>query len=186
MDTDRTAADFGAVAHEVVGVGTYAAGVAVDILYVLRLGRGERVVHGVVALSFVVPLEEREVHDPERRELLRITQSQLLGHFQTQGAELRQRLELLAAEDEDHVPGLGAAAAGHLPDLVGRVELVDRRFYALLFDADPDQPLGADLLALDELRQGVDLLARVDGAARCGESGDVFGIVENRKTVAFR
>ena len=186
VDTDRTAADLGAVADEVVGVGAYAAGVAVYILYVLQLGRGEGMVHGVIALRLVVPLEEREVHDPERRELFRVAQSQLLGHFQTQGAELRQRLELLAAEDEDHVSGLGAAAVGHRADLVGRVELVDRRLHAGLLDADPDQPLGADLLALDEFRQGVDLLARVDGAARCGESGDVFCIVENRKTVAFR
>ena len=69
VDTDRTAADLGAVADEVVGVGAYAAGVAVYILYVLQLGRGEGMVHGVIALRLVVPLEEREVHDPERREL---------------------------------------------------------------------------------------------------------------------
>ena len=50
----------------------------------------------------------------------------------------------------------------------------------------PDQPLGADLLALDELREGVDLLARVGGAARGGESRDVFCVVEDLEAVAFR
>ena len=70
-------------------------------------------VHGVVTLRLVVPLEQREVHHPQRGELLRVAQPQLLGHFEAQGAQLRQRLELLAAEDEDHVPGHSAAALGH-------------------------------------------------------------------------
>ncbi|MBS5321992.1 MAG: hypothetical protein KHY15_11850, partial [Alistipes putredinis] len=31
-----------------------------------ELGRGERMVHGVVTLGLVVPLEQREVDDPQR------------------------------------------------------------------------------------------------------------------------
>ena len=42
VDTDRAAADLGAVADEVVGVGPHATGVAVQVLYVFELGRGER------------------------------------------------------------------------------------------------------------------------------------------------
>ena len=66
VDTDRTAADLRAVADEVVGVGPHATGVAVQVLYVFELGRGERMVHGVVTLGLVVPLEQREVDDPQR------------------------------------------------------------------------------------------------------------------------
>ena len=185
VDTDRTAADLRAVADEVVGVGTHAARVAVEELDVLEFGRGEGVVHGVVTLRLVVPLEQREVHHPQRGELLRVAQAQLLGHFEAQGAELRQRLELLAAEDEDHVPGHSAAALGHGAHLLGGVELVDRRLHAALLDANPDEALGADLLPLDELRQRVDLFAGVCGAARGGESGDVFGFVEDREAVTL-
>ena len=183
VDTDRTAADLRAVADEVVGVGAHAARVAVEVLHILELGRGEGVVHGVVTLRFVVPLEQREVHHPQRGELLRVAQPQLLGHFEAQGAQLRQRLELLAAEDEDHVPGHSAAALGHGAHLLGGVELVDRRLHAVLRDANPDEALGADLLPLDELRQRVDLLAGVRGTARGGESGDVFGLVEYAEAV---
>ena len=57
---------FGAVADEVVGVGPHATGVVVQVLYVFELGRGERMVHGVVTLGLVVPLEQREVDDPQR------------------------------------------------------------------------------------------------------------------------
>lgn len=66
VDTDRAAADLGAVTDEVVGVGPHATGVAVQVLYVFELGRGERMVHGVVTLGLVVPLEQREVDDPQR------------------------------------------------------------------------------------------------------------------------
>ena len=99
VDTDRAAADLGAVADEVVGVGPHATGVAVQVLYVFELGRGERMVHGVVTLGLVVPLEQREVDDPQRSELLRVAQAQLLSDLQTQGAELGEGLEFLAAED---------------------------------------------------------------------------------------
>ena len=186
VDTDRAAADLRAVADEVVGVGPHAARVAVEVGDVLGFGRGEGVVYGVVALRLVVPLEEGEIDDPQRSELLRVAQSELLGHFEPQGAELRQGLELLAAEDEDHVAGLGAAALGHGTHLVGRVELVDGGLHAAFgLHADPDEPLGADLLPLDELREGVDLLAGIGCAARGGESRDVLGVVEDRESVAF-
>ena len=134
-------------------------------------------VYGVVTLRLIVPLEQREVHDPQRCELLRIAQAQLLGHFEAQGAQLRQRLELLA--------GLGAAARSHGGDLFGCVEFVNGRLHAVLPDTYPDQSFRADLLALDELRQRVDLLAGVRSAARGGESGDVFGIVEDAEAVSF-
>ena len=117
------------------------------------LGEVKGVVYGVVALRLVVPLEEREVDHPQRSELLRVAQPQLLRHFETQGAELREDLELLAAEDQHQVAGLGAAALGHGAHLLGREELVDGGFHAALgLQTDPDEPLGADLLPLDELR----------------------------------
>ena len=46
VDTDRAAADLVAVADDVVGVGERRARVGVEGVHELRLGRGERVVHG--------------------------------------------------------------------------------------------------------------------------------------------
>ena len=143
-------------------------------------------VYGVVALGFVVPLEQREVDDPQRSEFLRVAQAQLLSDLQTQGAELREGLEFLAAEDQHQVAGFCARAFGHRPHLLGRVELIDGRLdVAVRFDADPDESLGTDLLAFDELREGVDLFAGVAGAARRGEAGDVLRVVENREAVTL-
>ena len=70
VDTDRTAADLGTVADEVVGVGAHAARVAFEVGHVLGFGRGEGVMHRVEALRLVVPLEHREIHDPQRSEPL--------------------------------------------------------------------------------------------------------------------
>ena len=152
VNTDRTAADLGAVADEVVGVGAHASRIALEVLHVLGFGRREGVVHGVEALRLVVPLEHRKIHDPQRSELLRIAQAELLGHLQTQGAQLCERLELRTREQEDHVARCGAACFGYGAHLFGRVELVDRRFDGIGFDTDPDESFGAHLRPLDELR----------------------------------
>ena len=58
-------------------------------------------VYGVVALGFVVPLEQREVDDPQRSEFLRVAQAQLLSDLQTQGAELREGCLLYTSDAAD-------------------------------------------------------------------------------------
>ena len=139
--------------------------------------------HRVEALRLVVPLEHRKVHDPQRSEPLGIAQAELLGHFQTQGAQLRERAELGSRHKEDHIARRSTARLGHGTHLVGRVELVDRRLDGIGLDADPDQPLGAHLRPLDELGQRGDLLAGVTRASRSGEAADVLRIVEHAEPV---
>ncbi len=57
VDSDGTASKLSAVDHYVVGRGAHLAGVGMQERYVLRIWRGERMVHGVVTLCFLVPLE---------------------------------------------------------------------------------------------------------------------------------
>ena len=66
VNTDTATTDFHTIDDDVVGIGADVAptcGVVKESL-VLRLGSGEGVVHGVVALRLLVPLEQREIHDP--------------------------------------------------------------------------------------------------------------------------
>ena len=86
VDTDAAAAKFIAVEHKVICVGADALqillGVAVEPLFMLRLGGGEGVVHGVETPCFVVPFKQREVHNPKRSELLGIAETKAAAHLQ--------------------------------------------------------------------------------------------------------
>ena len=116
---------------------------------------------------------------------MRVAQSQLLGHMQTQGTELGENLEFLAADHQHQIAGLGLDTCGDGLKLVGCEELVDRRLdIALFVETYPYEALGSDLRALDILREGVDLLAGISGTARGGESGDILRIVEDRERVS--
>ena len=65
VNPDASSADLLAIQNEVIGQGAHATRVILQAAQVLRVGRGERVVAGDEAPLFV-PLEEREVVDPEK------------------------------------------------------------------------------------------------------------------------
>ena len=81
-NTDRASADLNAVHDEIVGIGTDATRVGVHQREVLALGRRERMVHRIVTLRLVIPFEQREIDDPQRREPVVGTKSEPLAHFQ--------------------------------------------------------------------------------------------------------
>ena len=88
-NTDRASADLNAVHDEIVGIGTDATRIGVHQREVLALGRRERMVHRIVTLRLVVPFEQREIDDPQRREPVVGTKSEPLAHFQPQLAQGR-------------------------------------------------------------------------------------------------
>lgn len=81
-NTDRASADLNAVHDEIVGIGTDATRIGVHQREVLALGRRERMVHRIVTLRLVIPFEQREIDDPQRREPVVGTKSEPLAHFQ--------------------------------------------------------------------------------------------------------
>ena len=153
---------------------------------VLGLGSREGVVHGVVALRLVVPLQQGEVDDPQGGELLRVAQTQLRAHLQAQGAELHPRLHGGAAENQHQVAGLGAHLVGNGLQGLGIVELVHRaleRAVGVVFDIH--HAAGTHLRTLDEVGQRVELLARIFGAAFSHDAHHQLGVVEEAEAVAF-
>ena len=166
VDTDGAATQFPAVQHHVVGLGHALGRVAVHVVLVTILGRGEGVVHGVPAVLVLVVFEHREVDHPQRRPAV-LEQAVLLAelavaHLQAQCADgVVDDLGLVGTE-EDQVAVLGAGALqNHVQG--GIVQVLDDRtlqaFAALglLVDLDPGQALGA--IDLDELGVAVDLAA---------------------------
>ena len=173
VDTHRAAAQLPAVQHHVVGLGHAAAGVAVHVVLVAVLRAGEGVVHGVPAALFLVVLEHREVHHPQRRPAA-LEQAGLPGEvgvadLQAQRADaVVDHLGLVGAEEQD----VAALRAGALQDFGdgGVVQVLhDGRLQAVaplgrVVHLDPGQSLGA--VDLDELGVAVDLAAAHLAAAR--------------------
>ena len=188
VDTDAATTDFDTVDDDVVGVGADVAPAVglVEERLVLGLGRGEGVVHGVVALRLLVPLEEREVDDPQGGVDIGVAETQLAAHLETEGGELHAGFHSRAAEDEHEVARVGTELIGDGTKLVGGVELVDTGLEgAVGVVLDVDEAAGANLGTLDEVGEGVELLAGVFGAARSADADDELGIVEEGEAATF-
>ena len=129
VDTDRTATELGTIQNEVISIGTNLREilflVAVEQVEVLRLRRCERMVHRIETLCLVIPFKQREIHDPERCEHLRIPESQTVGHLHTENAEHGLSLSLRTAKNQDEVAGLGACSLCHFLHLFRSIEFVN-------------------------------------------------------------
>ena len=189
VDTYGAAAEFGAVEDKVVGIGAHLLEILLFVGVVefemLRLRRGERMVHCIEAAVLLAPFEEREVHNPERGEVERIAQAEAVAHLDAEHAQHGLRLSLLAAEQEHEVSGLCAGCLADGLQLLRGVELVHRGLEAAVGIAFYIyEALGAHLRTLHPFGEGVDLLAGVLGAARCGYGADVRAAVEDAEALS--
>ena len=88
VNSNAAAAQFLAVAYEVVAVRQHLARVGLDVPLVTRLGRGES--DGGLAshaLPFVVILEQRKVHDVGERYLIGVGEFQASAQFVSELAQ---------------------------------------------------------------------------------------------------
>ena len=95
VDSDRAATQLPAVEDDVIGARAPAAGIAVEV----AAGRGERVVQRVPASLRLVPLEHREVDDPEAV----VAGGLALGDVRAQAAEHARGDLGAVGREEDHV-----------------------------------------------------------------------------------
>ena len=68
MNTNRAAAEFDAVHHDVVMLAANFFRVGLEQRDVLRHGRGERMMAGIPAVLFLIETEQREIDDPQEIE----------------------------------------------------------------------------------------------------------------------
>ena len=173
IDTHRAAAHLNTVQHDVVGHGMAGTRVALDLVEVLGLGQGERVVHGHPAALLLTVLKQREVHDPQEVELVGVDQAVLAGDVQTDLTQRGAGLDPVGvADQQQHVAGLGVQR-GVQGGLLGVCqELFKAGGRAVGGQAAVGQTLGA--VGLGDLAELVDVLAGklvgqtlgVDGADR--------------------
>jgi len=170
VDTDRAAADLGAVEHQVVGLGQRRR--RIGVLRVCR--RGEGMVAGVVPAVGRVVLEHGEVHHPEEAEVAVVEPALAPRHVEAEGAQrLAHCLVRAGHEDDQGVGGAGRRLEGAFLHAVGD----GRRQRGLPFAVvgpDPGQAGGA--AGLDDLLQAVQILAGVLRAAGDGQAADAAAI----------
>src|SRR5690625_3533128 len=66
VNSDRSAADFTSVQHEVVRTRAHRARIFLHPCEILRPGRRKRMMHRKVALIIIIPLEQRKISHPEK------------------------------------------------------------------------------------------------------------------------
>ncbi|MCU5786542.1 hypothetical protein B27N_01545 [Alcanivorax marinus] len=177
VDTDRAAAQLGAVEHHIVSPGQRPFRVALQFFRV-ALGHGERMVQRVVAA--VLLLEHGEVHHPQRRPVT-LGQAALVADLDAQGADRLVDDPGLVGAEEDQIAVGGAGARQDALDRFLGEELEDRRLQALgaggqVVDLDVGQTLGA--VDADELGVLVDFLAaQVTAAGHVHGHHPAFGVL---------
>ena len=145
MDPDAPRTELVPVHHHVVGLRADLARVGLEQLDVIVMGHAERVVLGLPAALFLVPVEHREVEHPQRREDTGRDQVQLDGEVPPQSVQRLGDHFGLVGDHENHVAALGASALDEGCELLLREELHYGRLRALVGHGNPRQPLGPRL-----------------------------------------
>mmetsp|Transcript_44555 Transcript_44555/g.71606 ORF Transcript_44555/g.71606 Transcript_44555/m.71606 type:complete len:379 (-) Transcript_44555:954-2090(-) len=191
VDTDRPAADLHAVDDHVVRVCAHLAGLVLEVLDVLWLGAREGVMHCAPALLIFVPLEQREVDDPQPVEAL-VPETEACSHFVAELAHGVARLVVIAPEDKDHVAGFCAAQLCPGREIGGLEEFINRRFELTalpvlphLLALHPHHSAGADALVLCELLELFYLLLRVFGKAFTHNPDDELRFIKHLEPLAL-
>ena len=143
MDTHTATAGLKAVHDKVVGARTGCQGIGLDLGDV-GLGRqGERLVLGCIGLAILVPMEQREVDDPQEVVTLALDLERI-GHVRTHTAQDLIRKQARAGGEHHKVAGLDVHALAQSRHLLVREELDDGAVDGtVLAEGDPGQALGA-------------------------------------------
>ena len=78
VNTNAAAADFIAIKDQVIGLRLDMPGIGFQLVPLLRHWGGEGVVEGIIALFVLIPRQQRKVDDPNKLELSRLAQFQVL------------------------------------------------------------------------------------------------------------
>ncbi len=176
VDADRTTADLVAIEDHVVAARDRGPGVRTQLGDVVHRRRGEGVMQGDETLGLLVPLEHREVGDPQRPPAIG-HKTEVLARLQAHRThEVADRVVATGAEEHD-VAVAGADVGDQRGELVLGKELGDRRSdFAGLAELDVGQALAAVLGRVGGIL--IDLLARQQRAARNAQRGHAaFGLV---------
>ena len=107
MITDRTAAEFVPVEHQIVVLRGDPERIALEECFLAGCGRRERMVRECDLAAFRVLLEEREAAHPAECKRRRIAQTEALADFQAHFAREFRGFARTLADEQDRIAVLG-------------------------------------------------------------------------------
>src|SRR5690606_29611328 len=124
VNPDGSTADFHAVNYQIVGVGAHCTRIRQQHRNILRLRRGERMVHGVVALRLFVPFQKWEVYHPKRLEFSPVAKSQIFAHLQPQFRKLLTGSVGITTEDQHQIAWLSSEGLSPSLKIFWRIKFI--------------------------------------------------------------
>src|SRR5580704_18934494 len=112
MDTNRTAAEFLAVEHHIVGECARLERRRLEHSKIVGMWRGEWMVHRDHALVLGAVVEQREIDDPQKFELVGFVETEFRGELQADVAENWTDLVGRSGHHQQSVAGLQAGGSG--------------------------------------------------------------------------
>ena len=164
VDTDGTAADFGAVKYHVVCFGIYFAGVGSKQRNIFFARRGERMVHCNIAFFFFAVFKHREVNNPGEGQFVFVDKAAAFCHFDTQCAESGCNNGRLVGNKEQQVARFCFSGFKNVCKVFFAEEFGNRGFYAAVrLNLHPGKAFGA--VNGNKINQAVQFAARNTGIA---------------------
>ena len=143
MDTHAAAAGLKAVHDKVIGARTGCQRIGLDLSDVGLSRQGERLVLGSVSLAVLIPVEQREVDDPQEVVTLALD-LEGVGHVGTHAAQDLVGEQARAGGEHHEVAGLDVHTLAQGSHFLVREELDDGTVDgAILAESNPGQALGA-------------------------------------------
>ena len=155
------AAQLPAVEDDVVGLGQHAARIGLEQVQIFFARRGERVIHRVPSLLVGVPVEQREVGDPEQFPLAFRHQVLLPGHLQPSWPSTFDTASGAPEASTSRSSGVGAGSRQHARVPSSPIALTDDCTPSAVKRAHTRPAAPSLLRLLDEL---IDFAARVPAA----------------------
>jgi len=116
-----------AVQRQVVAARAHRPGLAAQLVEVVGVRGGKRVVHGGVAVLLVAPLQQRKLRYPQKF-IRALAQAHLLGHVQAQPARLLEDVRRVPGQHQHQVALARAGFFDRGPDVFqGQGVLAHRR-----------------------------------------------------------
>ena len=155
MDTNRAAADLGAIQHHIIGARQTGTGIALQRLLLFNLGGGKGMMQCIPALAALVVFKHRKIDDPQRPPLP-LQQITIGAQLVTQRTERFVDNLLLVGAKKDQISIFGSSALHDAVDGFIRQKLENRRLQAItsvrcVIDLDisqPPCPIDADKLGI--------------------------------------
>src|SRR5512133_107131 len=103
MNTDGSPSYLGAINHTIVCICSYPGRIRFEVLSIFNFGTGERMVHGIKPLIFLIPFKQGKINNPQRFENIFFPKAQAVAHFEPQFTKRFKSCRFFSCQNKDKV-----------------------------------------------------------------------------------